>query len=222
MAIFQRLLAGLNTLQTALRPGQSAEDERFNLAVELPGSADGKPLWRLELQLHSEPHGDGEKLRLRAHIQTNLASGLKPALEAQAPEAVDARALSVTGRASRRVQNAARRALALPLVQTLAEPLLRHDLNTWVEVNASTASLDQGSRDLLPQGERLAALGIVPLRRDDKPVVQTWAGEAPGGYAQVSLLQVDKRHLPPALQQRLGEQPFQFAAAVVNTVEAKK
>lgn len=216
MAIFQRLLARLNSLRR-----DAGEDDRLNLAVELPGRGN-KPLWRMELQMHSEPHGDGEKLRLRAHIQTNLASALRPALEQSAettPES--ARALTFADRTSRRMQRAAGRALQVPLVRTLAEPLLQHDLNTWVEINASTASLDQGSRDLLPQSEKLAALGIVPLHKDDAPVAQSWAGEAPGGFAQVSLLQVDKRHLPPDLQRALGPQPFQFAAAIVNTIEQK-
>lgn len=217
MAIFQRLLANLNRLQSALRPPARADDERFNLAVELPGRGD-KPLWRMELQMHSEPHGDGEKLRLRAHFQTNLASALKPALE---HPLADSRALTLTGRTSRSMQRAAGRVLRVPLVQALAEPLLRHDLNTWVEVNASTASLDQGSRELLPQSEKLATLGIVPVQQGDAPVAQSWAGEAPGGFAQVSLLQVDKRHLPTNLQRALGAQPFQFAAAIVNTIEQK-
>ena len=218
--MFGRLRANLNSLKSVLATPAEGEAERFNFRAELPGAHD-KPLWRMQLQLHSEPHGDGEKLRLRAHFETNLASALRPALEARAAGKISgSRELTLAGRASAAAQNAASRALRLPLLRAVAEPLLQHDFNTWVEMHASTASLDAGARDLLPQGEKLAALGIVPQKKEG-PVAESWAGEAAGGFAQVSLLQMDKKHLPERLQRALGEKPFQFAAAIVNTVEEK-
>jgi hypothetical protein len=110
--------------------------------------------------------------------------------------------------------------LQRPLLGAVARPLLQHDLNTWLEVHASTASLDSGARGLLPQMDRLAALGITP-RSQAGPVLESWAGEAAGGFAQVSVMQADKQHLPENLQGLLGAQPFQFAAALVNTIEKK-
>src|SRR3546814_20144255 len=89
----------------------------------------------------------------------------------------------------------------------MAEPLLQLDLNTWIEIQASTASLDRGSHGLLPQADRLNALGIHPKRAGDEPLAESWAGEAPDGYAQVSVLQIDKRHLPARLLLMLGERP---------------
>lgn len=219
---FRQGIALLRTLANRPEPG-AVEDLSFVAEIPLAGSH--TPLWRLNLQVSSEPHGDGEKLRVRAHLQTNFASALKPALRApQTAQALPSpQRPNLAQRAGALAQRTASRALQLPLVSALAEPLLEHDLNTWVEVNASTASLDRGSRDLLPQGERLAALGIRPKARSDgsTPMVETWAGEAPGGFAQVSLIQMDKQHLPPALVQSLGDKPFQLAAAVVNTVERK-
>lgn len=189
-----------------------------NFSLELPGPAD-KPLWRVEVQMHAEPQGEGEKLRLRAHVQTNFASALKPALTAAAPERP---ALTGGERAGRAVQRVAQRALANPAVRLLAEPLLQHDLNTWVEVHASTAALEDGARGLLPQSARLAELGMKPRReRGEGPVAETWMGEAGQGFAQVTLLEMEKKHLPPQLQSALGAAPFQFAAAVVNTLEKK-
>lgn len=219
MGIFQRLRANLNSLKAAVSgAGAPPGEERLNFALEVPGPSD-KPLWRMELQMHAEPHGDGEKLRLRAHFQTNLASALRPALER--PVTVSSStALTLSARAGSVAQNAASRALQFRAVRALAEPLLQHDLNTWFEVHASSASLDSGAQTLMPQGDKLAALGIVP-KQQDGPVLESWAGEAPGGFAQVSLMQVDKRQLPPDLQRALGAQPFQFAAAMVNTVERK-
>lgn len=220
MGIIGRLRSRYNALRALARPAGEADLDRMDLTAEIPLST-GKPLLRVQLQLHSEPQGDGERLRLRAHIQTNLASALRPALQQAAPPLSDAHALTLAGRAGAVVQSAATRALELPLVRALAEPLLQRDFNTWVEMQASTASLDAGARDLIPQGEKLAALGIVPVRKDDGPVAQSWAGQAAGGMAQVSLIQMEKRHLPEQLQRALGDKPFQFAAAIVNTMEEK-
>jgi hypothetical protein len=215
-SIFQRLRAPLKSLGAAFRAPARSDDGRLNLAVELPGRGE-RPLWRLELQVHSEPHGDGERVHLRAHVQTNFASALRPALGA-APVS-GSRALSLSQRAAAGAEGVARRALQLPLLRALAEPLLQHDLNTWVEVQTSSASLDSG-RTLLPQADRLAELGIAP-RSVSGPLLESWAGESAEGFAQLTLAQIDKRHLPPELQKTLGGRPFQMAAAIVNTVERK-
>ena len=112
-----------------------------------------------------------------------------------------------------------------PLLRAIAEPLLRHDFNSWIELRASTADLADGAGALLPETDRLRALGIEPKLSDaknDAPMTQSWAGSAMGprpGFAQVSLLQIDKRHLPPALAAMLGARPFQMAAAVINVAE---
>lgn len=215
--------------QPSAPPQAAASEERLSFAAELPvGQA--QPLWRVQLQMLTEPQADGEHLRLRAHIQTNFASALRPAL-AQAAHAPSERpalnqhgratSLTLAQRAGGLVQRAAARALELPGVRALAEPLLQLDLNTWVEIQTSTASLAEGSHQLLPQAERLAKLGIVPRRTSDQPVAESWAGEAPDGFAQVSVLQIDKRHLPEGLQRRLGDRPFSLAAAIVNTAQNK-
>ena len=217
MNLLDSLRTRLGRLKQAVLPPSTVAEERMNFSLELPGPA-GKPLWRLQVQMHSEPQGDGEKLRLRAHIQTNLASALRPALDAPV---ADRRALTLAGQAGKTATSLARRALRSPALRALAEPLLQHDLNTWVEIHSSSAHLENGARELLPQGERLAAMGIAP-RRKEGPVTESWAGEAAGGFAQVSLIQLDKQHLPQALQDALGSKPFQFAAAVVNTLEAAK
>ncbi|WP_028008091.1 hypothetical protein [Solimonas flava] len=210
--------------------------ENFAFVAELP-VGEKEPLWKLQVQMVTEPQADGERLRLRAHLQTNFASALRPALAAAqarrdgteraalppagAPPAPSGRSLRLAERAGHAVQSVAQRALAVPLVRRLAEPLLQLDLNTWVEIQASTASLDAGSHDLLPQQERLAALGIRPKRTGDQPIAETWAGEARDGFAQVSVLQLDKRHLPTRLRELIGDQPFGLAATVVNTARQK-
>jgi hypothetical protein len=205
-----------------------ADGERYTLSAEIPGFTPGKPLWRINLEVHSEPQGDGERLRLRAHWQANFASALGPALKA--PAEAEPLGHAAPGEAGnrlpvQRVGQWLRRRLDNPLLRALAEPLLRHDFNSWVELRASTADLAGGAGALLPETDRLKALGIEPKISDpkhDAPLTQSWAGSAMGtrpGFAQVSLLQMDKRHLPPALAAMLGSKPFQLAAAVINVVE---
>jgi hypothetical protein len=224
MSILKRLRERLANTRAALRPAAGVDPERMAFSAEIPGAA-GAPLWKLNIQLVTEPHGNGEKLRLRAHVQTNLASALRPALskpsQGERPAiGSDSHRLTRSERAGQLAQRVANRALQLPLLRVLAEPLLHLDFNTWIELQASTASLDKGAQDLLPAQEQLARLGIRP-KGGDGPIAESWAGEAPGGFAQVSLLQMDKRHLPPQLAQMLGAKPFQLAAAIVNVVEEK-
>src|SRR5690349_10758435 len=57
----------------------------------------------------------------------------------------------------------------------LSVHLRERKLDSWVEVTASSAALDEGSRALVP--ERLGALGVQPT--SGRPL-QTWAG-ATGG-----------------------------------------
>src|SRR3546814_14907711 len=87
----------------------------------------------------------------------------------------------------------------------MAEPLLQLDPNTWIEITASTASLDRGSHGLLPQADRLNALGIHPKRAGDEPLAETWAGEVPDGQAQVSVMQAAKPKLPARISRRAGD-----------------
>ena len=224
MSILKRLRDRLAAAGDALRDPADPATDRVRLSAEIPG-AEGAPLWKIDVQLLSEPHGDGERVRLRAHLQTNFASALRPAIRGNSHKTGKRAIGHATGALTRAqkigqfAQRAAARALATPVLRTVAEPLLRHDFNTWVEVHASTASLDRGAQDLVPAQEQLARLGIKP--KNDGPIAESWAGEAPGGFAQVSLLQLDKKHLPPRLAKRFGDKPFSMAAAIVNVVEEK-
>lgn len=221
MSMINRIRRGVAALRE-LRgtPLPAGEPELMAFSAAIPIGPGGAPLWQIDLQITTEPHADGERLRLRARIQTNLASALRPALGAAAPLS-DGRALTLAERTGSLVQRTATRVLNLPAIRAFAEPLLSNDFNTWIEVQASTASLDGGAGELLPQSDKLAALGIQPKRAGDQPIAETWSGQAADGFAQVSLLQIDKRHLPPRLAKRLGDKPFQLAAAIINTAQQK-
>ena len=90
-------------------------------------------------------------------------------------------------------------------------------VRSWFDVRASTAALDEGTGALVP--ERLERLGIQP--QPGKPI-QTWAGGLGGpraGFAALTLMQIDKEQLPPALQQALGPKPLHITATMASVIE---
>lgn len=207
--------------------------QRLRFAAEIPGGAHG-PLWKISVEALSEPAaGGGDTLRLRAHVQTNLASAVKPALAAMSAPGMarlPAPAVAAVGalaplaqqagrwlgqRLHQRVQRTA------PRLARWVAPLLQHDFNTWFELHASTAPLVQGARALLPQADKLSQLGITPNTGPNAPAVQTWQGRIGDEAAQVSLLRLDDRQLPENIRAQLGGMPFQIAAAMVNVVARK-
>ncbi|MCC2658805.1 MAG: hypothetical protein K0Q76_3913 [Panacagrimonas sp.] len=227
MSLLDRLRNSLDSLAAGALPGVG--DDRLSFKAEIPAGVFGSIL-KLDVSVETEAHGDGERVRLRAHVQTNFASVLRPMLEAPPPPRQSRRRAGKPG-ASRALAPAAsfvghlagrgmRRALTNPLVQRLAEPLMKRDINSWIEVTASTASLDRGAHDLIPRSEKLESMGIRPARHEG-PHMESWSGVTAQGSAQVSTLQIDKKSLPRNLQKRLGEQPFNLAAMMINTVEEK-
>src|SRR5689334_17030674 len=118
MGILKRLQERFAEARSLLREGEltGVAADRVGLSAEIPGTA-GTPLWKLDVQVLTEPHGDGEKVRLRAHIQTNFGSALKPALEDRPdPRAIesDARALTRAQKVGQLAQRAAARVMRTP------------------------------------------------------------------------------------------------------------
>lgn len=226
MSILDRLRTRLDALAVASLSGLGAGEDRLSFSAEVPAGVFGSIL-KLDVSMDSEPHGDGERVRLRAHVQTNFASVLRPMLAAPPPprklrhgKRSESRALAPAAYLSQVASRGLRRAFSNSFVQRLTEPLMKHDINSWIEVTASTASLDNGAHELMPKSEKLDSLGIRPARRDG-PHMESWSGATPQGSAQVSTLQLDKKSLPKRLQKKLGDQPFSLAAMMVNTIEEK-
>ena len=230
MGILNRLRNRIDTLAASSLPMLANDDDRLRFSAELPAGMFGS-LLKLDVQLETEAHGDGERVRMRARIQSNLASVLKPMLSAPHPAGQKrirgskskrgtSRALASREMLGDLATRSARRAFSNPLVRRMAEPLMQHDINNWIEVVASSASLDRGAQDLIPHHEKLAALGIRPAKKDG-PHVESWSAQIAQGLAQVSTLQLDKDSLPERLQKQLGHQPFNLAAMIISTLEEK-
>ncbi len=220
------------------------QPQRLRFSAAIPGLG-GEALFRIALEAHTEPNAvGGERLRMRAHLQANLASVVKPALAALVQKAAD-RAHSYTaalpaphalkdsssfalrpvasfsqalaplraragGWLAQRVQNLA------PVLAESLQPFLENDLQTWVEVHASTAPLADGAKSLLPNAQGLARLGIVPVDGPAGTPLQAWSGQVGSEAAQVALLRLDESNLPAQLKEALGGKPFSLAAAVVS------
>lgn len=225
----------LRSLRKRALPSRAGDEspQRLRFAAEIPGGAAG-PLWKLQVEALTEPGpGGGERLRLRAHLQTNLASVVKPALAAlgtQSFKRLKGPGLSTGTALAPFTQKAGRwlgewaqaRAEKLaPRLSRWAAPLLSHDHSTWLELHASSAPLVEGAKALLPNAEKLSQLGITPDLGPNAPAVQNWHGRIGDEAAQVSLLRLDERQLPENLRAQLRGQPFQLAAAVVNVITRK-
>ncbi|WP_420468031.1 hypothetical protein [Panacagrimonas sp.] len=230
MSLLNRLRTRLDELALASLPGLGGGQDHLDFQAELPAGVFGSIL-KLNVTVDSEAHGDGERMRVRAHLQTNFASVLKPMLQAPSPPRTKKLGRKQRGSESRALAPAAafigdvatrsaRRAFSNPLVQRLAEPLMKRDFNNWIEVTASTASLDRGAHDLIPRSDKLEAMGIRPARHSG-PHMESWSGLTARGNAQVSTLQLDKNSLPKNLRKKLGDQPFNLAAMIVSTIEEK-
>ena len=209
--------------RAARQTGDSVADDpvrRFTLTAELPALG-RKPLWRLRVEMTAEPQGSGERVHMRAHMEANFADAL--ALAAARPVASEpgTRAGRMRRRTAESVVRIVQKVVDRPVVQRVGRALLLHNFNSWIDVRASTADLAFGARALIPETERLKGLGIEP-QFGDGPLAQTWAGgDAAAGaeFAQVSLLQFEKRHLPAQFAALFGGNPFHFAGALVNVIE---
>jgi hypothetical protein len=180
------------------------QGEAVAIEAAIPGS--NGPLCEFRIEAQSEPEADGERLRVRAHFRLKLRRSLA------AREPLPGRP-ALPARVGRWIE----RRLDSTVAQVLAAPVIDRDINTWLEVRASSAALDDGSRALVP--EKLDKLGIAPTA--GRPL-QTWAGGLPGpraGFAMLTLMQLDKAQLPPALQEALGPQPFQLTATLASSIE---
>lgn len=179
------------------------EGEAVAFAATLPGSSG--PLCEFRVEAAADEQAGGERVRVRAHFRLRLRG-----VAAHAPG-------RGRGALPARIGRWLERRLASPAGRVLAAPVLERDVNSWVEVRASSAALDDGSRALVP--ERLQVLGIEP--QPGKPL-QSWAGGLHGarpGFATLTLMQVDKDRLPAPLRRALGRKPFQLTATLVNVVE---
>lgn len=199
-------------LPDAARPRQSA------IALELPNPYGGQPWLSATVALSRTARGQGGTLRLRAHFDSRLRLTPQHGAPALSTHRDDAATLLTRGQ-----QQAARlvRGVLERLPAERLAPLTQRRWRSWVDVQVSSAPLDQGADALVP--ERLRALWGAGLPRAESgaPRVGVWAGPAGGplgGKASLVWLQVDATDLP-GTSMRAGDSSFNLNASVAQLVE---
>ncbi len=199
-------------------PPAASQPGNAVVGLHLPNPYGGRPWLSATFALTSTPHGQGDTLRLRAHIDGCI----------RIPSGVDAAALSHSADKRRsliaRGQSMAAGAVRGVVDRLPAErlaPLTGRRWRSWIDVQVSTSPLDRGADALVP--ERLRALygnGLPRVARGE-PRIGLWSGPAGGpvgGKASLALLQLDENDLPRVRGRGPG-QGFNLNASVAQVVE---
>jgi hypothetical protein len=188
----------------------------LSLQARIPNPFGGEPLAQLRVHLSTEDQAQGETLRLRAHLKTQLAlpAEARPALAA--PESAPvASGRALAPRVQRAAQGLVRRGLATAVARRLT-PYLERRFESWVDIQAATTPLDQGAQALVSDSvHRLGLSGAPVLRLGDEGQVETWIGRCTGeepGVAQVTLLQFSEGRTLG----RAPRKPLHMAASVAT------
>lgn len=196
-------------------PALGAGTEHTRLRATVPGLFGREPLLRIDVDVETRQDTDGETVRIVAQIDGHLPAPPAPALSA--PPSVP-RSLRLAAQA--RVERAMERVAQNPAVRRGLERAAGH-LRSQLVIEASTRPLAKGATALIPSG--LARIGFGATRADDSPypVIEAWQGPVSkrGGSSHVGVVQIAKRHLPPALVKSLGDKPFSLTAVIAHQLE---
>jgi hypothetical protein len=124
-------------------------------------------------------------------------------------------------RTRRAARGLVQRGLRSPIARAVT-PYLERRFESWIDLQASTSPLDQGSTALLPEAMRALGLGRSPrMRPAGEPQIETWAGHCEGerpGFAQMTVMQFSEPDQPVA-KRRANRQPLHLAASVATFYE---
>lgn len=198
------------------RAAEPPRDAALDLA--LPNPYGGKPWLSMTLALSRSPCSHGETLRLRAHVDSCLRMGSQrgPAL----PDAGgDGSSLAGFGR--RLAASAVRHAIARVPEHRLA-PLTQRRRRGWLDVQVSTAPLDNGADAMVPERLRGVVGAGLPRTTTGRPRIGVWSGPAGGprgGRAGLLWLQLDEQDFPGAEQGRVDDAGVSVNASMCRVVE---
>lgn len=195
----------------------------LSLQASIPNPFGGEPLAQFRVHLSTERQAQGETLRLRAHIKTQLEMPTQPQLALAGPSFSSSDSRVLAPRAQRAAQNLVRRGLETGLAKRLT-PYLERRFESWVDIQAATAPLDQGAQALVPDSMQVLGLGRSPVvRLGNEGQVETWAGRCTGehpGVAQVTLLQFSEARTPNRKRaSSKTRKPLHVAASVATFYE---
>lgn len=200
----------------------------LSLQASIPNPFGGEPLAQLRVRLTTERLAHGESFRLRAHLKTQLEVPDEPQRALSGPGVAAEAGMSLAPRAQRAAQSLVRKGLQTGLARRVT-PFLERRFESWVDIQAATAPLDQGAQALVPNSMQDLGLGRAPvLRLGDAGQVESWVGRCTGdhtGVAQVTMMQFSEA---PSGQSRRrsrserGRKPLHVAASVASFYEDQK
>lgn len=187
--------------------------ESSRLTGSVPGP-DGRSFMRVCLEMEQLPGADGEETRMRMHVSADFSA--LTALPAPSAPSAPSPGGTASGALAPARRWVAQRLASAPIQRVLA-PLAGKTFNTWIHLRSSTAPLDGGSRALVPDG--IERLGLrLP---DDGVPLHAWSQDAGDSHAQMTVINLDAKQLPPLLRRLLGSR-FQLGGTIVNVVEPKR
>ncbi|MBS62948.1 hypothetical protein [Salinisphaera sp.] len=203
-----------------IEPNAAAAAPRdTTVQLRLPSPYGGAPWLTATVAISATPRGQGEALRLRAHVDGALRL---PAAGAERPRlALDAGASRGLIRQGRSAAAAVARNVIERLPAQPLEQLASKRWRTWLDVQLSTSPLDEGAQALMPEPLRGIYGGGLPRSGTGEPRIGVWSGPAggrSGGVAQLVLLQLDERDLGRS-RGRNGRSAFNLNASVAQVVE---
>lgn len=195
----------------------------LSLQASIPNPFGGEPLAQLRVHLSTERQAQGETLRLRAHLKTQFDLPTQPQLALAGPSFSTNSGRALAPRAQRAAQSLVRRGLETGLAKRLT-PYLERRFESWVDIQAATAPLDQGAQALVPDSMQVLGLGRSPvIRLGDEGQVESWVGRCTGehpGMAQVTLLQFSEARAPKHKREsNTTRKPLHVAASVATFYE---
>lgn len=194
-----------------------AHDARVQL--RLPNPYGGKPWVTATVALSAVPHGQGETLRLRAHVDGCMRlPGTAGVNERLGHHGAGRRSLVHQGRDA--AANLVRQAVARMPAERLAR-LSSQRWRSWLDVQLSTSPLDGGADALMPERLRSVYGSGLPRAGTGEPRIGVWsgpAGGAAGGVAQLVLLQLDERDFGVRARER-NRPGLSLNASIAQVVE---
>lgn len=201
------------------RDDRIARAHDAHVLLRLPNPYGGEPWMTATVALSTIPHGQGETLRLRAHIDGCL----------RLPSATESHERLGMRQSERRSLVRHGRDAAASLVRRVVdrlpaerlEPLASRRWRSWLDVQLSTSPLDAGAEALMPERLRGIYGGGLPRAGTGEPRIGVWngpAGGAAGGVAQLVLLQLDERDFGRA-RREAGRSGFNLNASIAQVIE---
>lgn len=214
---------GLSLLRGAALPN-TVDNTPKSAAFEfhLPNPFGGEPLYRAQISLTTTRGAHGETVRLQAHMNgcLHMPQQVTHADHTNAQRAALAAPVTAGGselvRRGRQAAGGVARYGLSRLPARVIAPLLQRRLQTWIDIQASSAPLAAGADALIPEKLR-GLMRNLPRPVAGAPRIAGWMGDIDGphpGVAQFTCLQMDQTDLPPELRGK----PFNLSASVASTL----